>query len=69
MASWFAGLPPVAGVRAAGGPPADAVVSLRMADVPPADQRLARIGASRPRITRIVVDLPAPVRILCGLTR
>lgn len=32
MASRFAGLPPVAGVRAAGGPPADAVVSLRMAD-------------------------------------
>lgn len=32
MASWFAGLRPVAGVRAAGGPPADAVVSLRMAD-------------------------------------
>ena len=32
MASRFAGLPPVAGIRAVGGPPADAVVSLRMAD-------------------------------------
>jgi len=32
MTSRFAGLPPVAGVRADGGPPADAVVSLRMAD-------------------------------------
>jgi hypothetical protein len=32
MTSRFAGLPPVAGTRAAGGPPADAVVSLRMAD-------------------------------------
>jgi TnsA endonuclease N terminal len=32
MASWFAGLRPVAGIRAAGGPPADAVVSLRTAD-------------------------------------
>jgi len=32
MTSRFAGLPPVAGVRAAGGPPVDAVVSLRMAD-------------------------------------
>ena len=32
MASWFAGLPPVAGTLAAGALPADAVVSLRMAD-------------------------------------
>ena len=32
MTSRFAGLPPVAGVRAAGGPPVDAVVSLRTAD-------------------------------------
>ncbi len=32
MASWFAGLRPLAGARAAGEPPADALVSLRMAD-------------------------------------
>ncbi len=32
MTSRFAGLPPVAGTRAADGPPADALVSLRMAD-------------------------------------
>ena len=31
-ASWFAGLRPLAGARAAGELPADAVVSLRMAD-------------------------------------
>ena len=32
MASWFAGLRPLAGARAACEPPADALVSLRMAD-------------------------------------
>jgi hypothetical protein len=32
MASWFAGLRSLAGARAAGELPADAVVSLRMAD-------------------------------------
>jgi hypothetical protein len=32
MASWFAGLRPLAGARAAGELPEDAVVSLRMAD-------------------------------------
>jgi hypothetical protein len=32
MASWFAGLRPLAGARVACEPPADAVVSLRMAD-------------------------------------
>ena len=32
MASWFAGLRPLAGARAACELPADAVVSLRMAD-------------------------------------
>ena len=43
MASWFAGLPPVAGVRAAGGPPVDAVVSLRMADGGEASFPLRRV--------------------------
>ena len=43
MASWFAGLPPVAGVRAADGPPVDAMVSLRMADVSEASCPLRQV--------------------------
>jgi len=43
MTSRFAGLPPVAGVRAAGGAPADAGVSLRMADGGEASFPLRRV--------------------------
>jgi hypothetical protein len=43
MASWFAGLRPLAGVRAAGALSSDAVVSLRMADGGEASFPLRRV--------------------------
>jgi hypothetical protein len=45
MASWFAGLPPVAGARTAAGLPVDAVVSLRTADGGEASITLRQVQA------------------------
>jgi hypothetical protein len=58
MASRFAGLPPVAGVRAAAGLPADAVVSLRMADGGETEAKLA---------ARHLAAEPDPARTLASL--
>jgi hypothetical protein len=41
---------------------------VQLAVGPPADQRGARVGRVQARMTRIVVDFPAQVRILCHLT-
>ena len=55
MASRFAGLPPVHGVRAAGGPPVDAMVSLRMADGGKASVPLRQV-----RGRQVVAAVPWP---------